>query len=308
MLGTQELGKDDTTHVTRAARNARLLCAAVLLTCSVAAPADVRAPRIAIIIDDIGHSLTKGERVIALPAPVTLAVLPFTAHAATLALRARDAGKDVILHQPMQARRPGRQEPGTMTTQMDGMLLRKALRKSLARVPHAIGVSNHTGSLLTKSPTSMAWLMEEVHAQGLFFLDSRTTDETVAGERARAAGVPNITRDVFLDHVVEPRAIAQEFGRALRLARRQGFAVLIGHPHDATLSLLERELPSLASRGFQLVPVRALVDEPVTHRAALAPLETPGFLRTVPVRKLPPARLHRRTAQPGPVRPDLPGS
>jgi polysaccharide deacetylase 2 family uncharacterized protein YibQ len=275
--------------VTRATGNAGLLCAAVLLSCAVvtaqgvAAQAHAGAPRIAIIIDDIGHSLVKGERVIALPAPVTLAVLPFTPYTAALAVRARDAGKDVILHQPMQAMRSGRQERGTMTKAMDSTLLRKALRTSLARVPYAIGVSNHTGSLLTTSPTSMAWLMAEVHAQGLFFLDSRTTNETVAEQSARAAGVPIISRDVFLDYVVEPEAIAHQFDRALRLAERRGFAVLIGHPHDATLSLLERELPSLASRGFQLVPVRALVDSRITRRATLAQLEIPMFLPTARV-------------------------
>jgi polysaccharide deacetylase 2 family uncharacterized protein YibQ len=275
--------------VTRATGNAALLCAAVLLSCAVAtaqvvaAQAHAGAPRIAIIIDDIGHSLVKGERVIALPAPVTLAVLPFTPYTAALAARARDAGKDVILHQPMQAMRSGRQERGTMTKAMDSTLLRKALRTSLARVPYAIGVSNHTGSLLTTSPTSMAWLMAEVHAQGLFFLDSRTTNETVAEQSARAAGVPIISRDVFLDYVVEPEAIAHQFDRALRLAERRGFAVLIGHPHDATLSLLERELPSLASRGFQLVPVRALVDSRITRRATTAQLEIPMFLPTARV-------------------------
>ena len=275
--------------MTRATGNAGLLCAAVLLSCAVAtaqvvaAQAHAGAPRIAIIIDDIGHSLVKGERAIALPAPVTLAVLPFTPYTAALAARARDAGKDVILHQPMQAMRSGRQERGTMTQAMDSTLLRKALRTSLARVPYAIGVSNHTGSLLTTSPTSMAWLMAEVHAQGLFFLDSRTTNETVAEQSARAAGVPIISRDVFLDYVVEPEAIAHQFDRALRLAERRGFAVLIGHPHDATLSLLERELPSLASRGFQLVPVRALVDSRITRRATLAQLEIPMFLPTARV-------------------------
>ena len=275
--------------MTRATGNAGLLCAAVLLSCAVAtaqvvaAQAHAGAPRIAIIIEDIGHSLVKGERAIALPAPVTLAVLPFTPYTAALAARARDAGKDVILHQPMQAMRSGRQERGTMTQAMDSTLLRKALRTSLARVPYAIGVSNHTGSLLTTSPTSMAWLMAEVHAQGLFFLDSRTTNETVAEQSARAAGVPIISRDVFLDHVVEPEAIAHQFDRALRLAERRGFAVLIGHPHDATLSLLERELPSLASRGFQLVPVRALVDSRITRRATLAQLEIPMFLPTARV-------------------------
>ncbi|HLN57115.1 MAG TPA: divergent polysaccharide deacetylase family protein [Thermoanaerobaculia bacterium] len=38
-------------------------------------------------------------------------------------------------------------------------------------------------------------------------------------------------------------------------ARAEGSAVGLGHPYDATLSVLERELPRLELRGVKLVPV-----------------------------------------------------
>lgn len=237
---------------------AHCLCA-LLLT----ATAHAAAPRLAIVIDDIGYALAAGDRAIALPGPVTLAVLPFTPNAGTLAARARAAGKDVILHEPMEAGTPPpRPSPGTLTAAMDGAHLRASLRRALAEIPEAIGVSNHTGSLLTTRRQSMTWLMEEVHAQGLFFLDSRTTAATVAREAARSAGVPSIERDVFLDHVARADAVSAAFGRALALARRQGFAVVVGHPHAVTLAFLEHALPGLADTGVRLVPVRELLETP----------------------------------------------
>lgn len=222
-------------------------------------------PRIAIIIDDIGYSLSSGERAIALPGPVALAVLPFTPNGSTLAARANAAQKDVILHQPMEPDRgplPGPRPHGMLTASMDAAHLKHSLREALAAVPFAVGVSNHTGSLLTTRAQSMIWVMEEVRAHGLFFLDSRTTHETVARDIAGETGVPNIKRDVFLDHVVHPEAIGREYERALRLARRQGHVVIIGHPHDATLDFLEASLPGLGARGFDLVPVRDLLELP----------------------------------------------
>lgn len=239
---------------------------ALLLYAAASAPAAAAPPRLAIIIDDIGYALGPGGRAIALPGPITLAVLPFTPNAAILAARATAAGKDVILHQPMEAGGSfARPSPGTLTATMDAAHLKASLRRALADIPQAIGVSNHTGSLLTTRAQSMIWLMQEVRAQGLFFLDSRTTAATVARDIARAEGVPNVKRDVFLDHVVRPDAIAAEFARALKLARRQGFAVLVGHPHAATLAFLEQSLPGLAAGGVHLVPVRELLEVPDRH-------------------------------------------
>jgi uncharacterized protein len=242
-------------------------------------PADE--PRLALIIDDLGYSLDSGRRAIALPGPLTVAVLPFTPNGTALSELAAAAGKEVILHQPMQANDESPPSPGTLTTHMSGVDLRRTLAAALADVPHAIGVSNHTGSLLTALRVPMRSLMREVHARGLFFFDSRTTPATVAQRVALESGVPTARRDVFLDNVIEPDAIAAEFERVIAIAREQGHAVLIAHPYAQSLNFLEAALPTLAARGVsQITLTRLLV--PVRPTAPLALHAARESPRTVP--------------------------
>jgi uncharacterized protein len=254
------------------------------LLCSAAAPLTAwpaGEPRLALIIDDLGYSLDSGSRAIALPGPLTLAVLPFTPNSTTLAELAAAAGKDVILHQPMQADDESPPSPGTLTTRMSGADLRTTLAAALADVPHAIGVNNHTGSLLTALRAPMFALMQEVRARGLFFLDSRTTAATVAQRVALDSGVPTVRRDVFLDNSVEPRAIAAEFERVIAIAREQGHAVLIAHPYAQSLDFLETALPTLAARGVDQIELTRLLD-PVRTTAPLVLHATRESPRTAP--------------------------
>jgi uncharacterized protein len=240
------------------------LCAA-LLCCSaaVALPAGGAEPELAVIVDDLGYNLASGRRVIALPGPLAVAVLPFTPNAARLARLADAAGKEVILHQPMQANDAATVAPGMLTATMSPAEVRAQLALALDELPQAIGVSNHTGSLLTAQSAPMHSLMRAVHAHGLFFLDSRTSAATVAQNVAIEAGVPALKRDVFLDNSLDADAIAHEFARALAIARRQGHAVLIAHPHAASLAFLEAALPTLADRGIrQVAPTRLLTERP----------------------------------------------
>ena len=229
----------------------------VLLASSV----DADTGRLAIIIDDIGYSLERGERSLALPGPLTVAVLPFTPHAKTLASMANDANVDVIIHQPMQSLAFAHDEAGSLTADMSIDAFKASLTRSLDSVPYAVGVSNHTGSLLTTHRDAMGLLMSEVGHRGLFFVDSRTTHHTVALEVAMDQGVPATKRDVFLDHVIERTALEQQFARALGIARRQGHAVLIAHPHDLSLEFLEQVLPALSDYGMQSVRVSTLTHE-----------------------------------------------
>jgi polysaccharide deacetylase 2 family uncharacterized protein YibQ len=130
----------------------------------------------------------------------------------------------------------------------------------LAAVPFARGVNNHMGSLLTRHPGHMRWLMEELRAHGpLFFIDSYTTAASVGLQVARENGVPALRRNVFLDGELSPGAIEAQWQRLLAEARAHGSAIGIGHPHAATLALLERELPALAAAGLTLVPLTSLL-------------------------------------------------
>lgn len=231
--------------------------------------------RIAIIIDDLGYQLEAGRRAIQLPGPVGYAVLPGTPRGRQLAETAHRDGKEVLLHLPLQAvGQNGPEEPGSITLDMSREMFRSTFAAALASVPFAIGVNSHRGSLLTRHPGHMRWLMEEIgDRQDLFFIDSYTTHESVALQVANEMQVAAIKRDVFLDSENTPDAIAREFERLKSLAREHGSAVAIGHPYPATLEFLERELPGLGDEGFELVAISTILQESAGHPGALeAPL------------------------------------
>ncbi|HZX24626.1 MAG TPA: divergent polysaccharide deacetylase family protein [Woeseiaceae bacterium] len=224
------------------------------------ASADGAPPRIAIIIDDLGYGGAAGERTIRLPGPVACSVLPGTPHGVRLARLAHAAGKQVMLHLPMQSLDDIEPAPGLFQVDTTRAQLAARVAADLAAIPHVTGINNHRGSLLTRHPGHMAWLMEEIAArEGLFFVDSYTTAASVALGIARESGIPAARRDVFLDPEPDPATVRREFDRLLALARRHGTALAIGHPYPATLALLEKELPRLAELGIELVSPGELV-------------------------------------------------
>jgi len=239
----------------------RIILAAMLLSAATGSVATGQ-PRVAIIIDDLGYRLDAGRRAISLPGPVAFAVLPGTPRARALAQYAHDSGKEVLLHLPLQARpNDPMREPVTIRLDMSRDEFNKTFDRALNSVPHAIGVNGHRGSLLTRHPGHMRWLMEEIQARNnLFFVDSFTTHESVAVQIATETGVQARKRDVFLDPDLEPKTVAREFARMKRLAEKNGTVVAIGHPYATTLELLEQELPKLEAQGFELVTISKLVD------------------------------------------------
>lgn len=261
----------------------RLLILSVLFACQALAtdvgkpphfPGSARTPRIAIIIDDLGDQRDLGERSVALPGPVAMSILPHTPFGSRLARSAHANGKEVLLHLPLEADRDLHPGPGVLNLDMNRQLFDLTLRMNLAALPHIDGVNNHMGSRMTRQSQPMHWLMTGLAKHDLFFVDSVTTGASVAYRVASEHGLPVARRNVFLDHDRNPAEIAYQFRRLVTLARRQGFAVGIGHPHPETLELLERELPRLNDLGLELVPVSQLlwqVGEPASqHRFASA--------------------------------------
>jgi polysaccharide deacetylase 2 family uncharacterized protein YibQ len=230
--------------------------AALLALALAAAPAaGAGEAAVGLIIDDLGNSLADGRRAARLPAAVACAVLPHTPHARAIAEAAHAAGKEVILHLPMEAQEAVEPGPGQLDSRMPAPELSATLDYDLRTVPHAIGVNNHMGSRLTTDAAAMDGLMQELSRRGLFFVDSRTHAASVAAARARTHGVPALERDLFLDGDPTPAAIAAQLARLEALARRKGYALAIGHPYPQTLAALERWLPQLAQRGLHLVPL-----------------------------------------------------
>ncbi len=216
-------------------------------------------PRIAIVLDDLGPSLTAVARAIALDPAVTLAFLPYAEDVASLVARARNAGHEVLLHMPMEPiAGPNDPGPNALLIALDQGEIVRRFRWAMDRVPGAVGFNNHMGSLVTADRHVMALVMAEAKARGLMFLDSRTSPKTVAIVAADRQGLPRAARDVFLDNEMIAEKIAARLAETERVARRRGGAIAIGHPHTVTLEVLERWIPDARARGFVLAPISAM--------------------------------------------------
>lgn len=232
-----------------------LLCLLFCLMAGIAQAAPANNAYMSIIIDDLGQSPERDGRTLALPGPVTMAIMPDTPHATDFARQAHKAGKTVILHMPMDpASGPYAWHPGIAIEE-----LARRLDAALVKVPYAAGINNHMGSRMTAQREPMAWLMGELQRRQLFFVDSRTSAATVAAAEAQAHDVAHVSRDVFLDDVRTPEAIDAQLQQGIALARKQGSAVLIGHPYPQTLAVLERQIPRLKQLGIELITLQQMI-------------------------------------------------
>ena len=216
-------------------------------------------PRMVLIIDDMGYNLKRGEAALALPGAVTYSILPYTPYAKKFAVDAHDSGREVMLHVPMANTAAKALGPGALTPEMEREAVMSGLNQALDATPHVSGVNNHMGSLLTSMDQPMQWVMDTLKARDLYFIDSLTTIKSVGWKKARENQVPYLKRHVFLDHQSNEAFIHGQFQRALNIANKFGFVVVIGHPYPETSAYLARMLPDLKKLGVRLVPASAII-------------------------------------------------
>jgi len=209
---------------------------------------------ISIIIDDIGYH-NSDSQMIDLPGNLTFAILPNGPKAMQLAEYAHQQGKELMLHMPMQSTLGLAAEVGVLNIDMQEKEVVASIRQAFAKVPYAIGLNNHQGSLLTRHPGHMSWVMKELQEKGYYFVDSRTSKQSIAEQVAKEHGVSAIRRDVFLDHDINEASIKERFDYLVKVALKKGHAVAIGHPHPETLAVLKELLPSLVEKGVRLEPI-----------------------------------------------------
>jgi polysaccharide deacetylase 2 family uncharacterized protein YibQ len=209
--------------------------------------AAARVPRLAIVLDDAGASLDVVREVERLPQAVAVAVLPNATHSAEVARALGAQGREVLLHMPMEPLANHGPGPGNGSVEvgLTAEEVRARVERALQVVAGARGVNNHMGSRATADAATMREVMAVLRAHGLYFLDSRTTADTVAERVARESGVPALHRAVFLDVVSEPDSVRRALEQAVARARSQGSAVAIGHVHPVTIELLAVELPRI---------------------------------------------------------------
>lgn len=218
-------------------------------------------PKIAIIIDDIGNDYKLASSLIDSNIPVTLSVMPSSAYAKDIAEKARKKGIEVILHLPMEPKNYPDVNPGpdALLTKMDERQIKAIINKDLKMVPGVSGVNNHMGSYFTEREDKMSYVLKELKKRGLFYLDSRTTSNSIGFRLAGEMDVPAAKKDVFLDNDLSTKAIKYQMERLIGIARYSGKAIGIGHPHQVTLDVL-REYAEILKTDLKVVPVSELVN------------------------------------------------
>jgi len=229
---------------------------------AVPAPARDARPRISVVIDDVGLDRQRTARAIALPAPLTLSFLPYAMDLPRQTEAAHRAGHELLVHVPMEPLRKNLDAgPSPLDIGIGNDEVLQRLRWDLTRFDGYVGINNHMGSRFTSDAGALEPVMQELRQRGLLFIDSRTVAHSAGTEVAGKYGVPHAGRDVFLDDEISTPAIAARLGELERVARHNGSAIAIGHPHDQTLDALKGWLRDVPSKGFVLVPVSAIVKE-----------------------------------------------
>lgn len=216
-------------------------------------------PLVAVVIDDVGLDRPRSKRAWELPGPLTLSFLPYARDLREQARAARARGHELMLHLPMEP--SGRSDPGpnALLVSLTDAEIRQRTATALDSFDGFAGVNNHMGSRFTTFRPGMETVLRQLKGRGLMFLDSRTSPQSVGDVVAHEIGVPSIVRHVFLDDDEALDSVRRKLAEAEAIARRQGFVVVIGHPHESTLVALAEWLPTTQAKGLALAPATAVL-------------------------------------------------
>ncbi len=217
-------------------------------------------PMVAIVVDDIGYDQEAAKQLLAIDAPLTFSILPFSPYSKDIMAAARAKGREILLHLPMEPEefpsvKPG---PGAILSGMPPDQLIAQLNRNIDQTPGLSGVNNHMGSRISTSSEQMRQIFSILKKRGLFYIDSRTTPDSVAKYSADLLDLPFAERDIFIDHYDNPAFIQAQLDKLVQQALKHGYAIGIAHPHANTVAALTRFIPELNGK-VRVVPASKVV-------------------------------------------------
>ena len=221
-------------------------------------PAAINNAQLVFVFDDGGQNLEHLKKFLALPFPITVAVLPQITHSRESAEMVRKSGNELILHQPMQALNakvnPG---PGAITPDMTEDEIISMLFLNINELGQISGMNNHEGSAITADAEKMSVVLKTASENGIYFLDSRTNSESKVPYVASELGYSYYERNIFLDNTKKRADILAELTKGLGIANKNGVAIMIGHVWSADVlpDLLNEIYPELKQKGYTFTTV-----------------------------------------------------
>ncbi|WP_320007893.1 divergent polysaccharide deacetylase family protein [Maridesulfovibrio sp.] len=220
---------------------------------------DPNAPKMAIVIDDMGEDIALAKGLAALDAKITFSIWPNSSHVKKTIAIAKKSGNEIMVHLPMEPKGYPKVNPGNdaLLVSMNADKISSLTLAAIAKVPGAVGLNNHMGSRFTEFYTGMDVVMTRLSKKKIFFLDSRTTPKSAGRKAAIKEGVTFYARDIFLDNVKDVGAIKYQLSKTAKIARKRGQAIAIGHPNRETLKAIRQWIAENKGK-VRIVPVSSL--------------------------------------------------
>lgn len=212
-------------------------------------------PVVVVVIDDMGISPKRTADIASLKAPITASFLTYGKKLDEQIKNSIESGHEIIIHVPMEAKKNLDVAPDVLTTNMSKEEIKENLLKMIKKFKDVKGINNHMGSKLTEDYERMKVVMDVLKGEGLYFLDSKTSSRSQAEKAAAASGIAYAHRHVFLDNQNDKNYILGQLGKAEKLARKNGYAIAIGHPKSQTYAALKEWLPLMEKQGVEIIPL-----------------------------------------------------
>ncbi len=208
---------------------------------------------IGIVIDDFGYRNDDvSDGFLNLDVPLTYAVIPGHEYSKSFGEKAVGRGFEVIVHMPFEnLANKGGEESFVLSTSMDSKTIQERVQAALDEIPSAIGMNNHQGSKASADQHVMSNVARVLKKRNLFFVDSRTTTETVAESTMEVYKVPTTRRNIFLDNEDDEGYIHAQLIKLVEKSEEWGAAVGIGHVKPKTLKILKKHIPELQKKGYK---------------------------------------------------------
>lgn len=218
--------------------------------------------RVAVILDDAGGSIPNYKNILSIKQPLTISVLPHLPTSSSIAKAFRDAGYEVMIHLPMEPDNGSyiRNDGGMVLCSYGEGQISETVMNDIKLVKYATGLNNHLGSKATKDEKVMRSVLSSVKGEKLFFVDSKTSSNSLALKIARELHIRSAENNIFLDGGTKEAEVEMRFGELISMARGRGSAIGIGHAtRPSTINALRRLMPLYAKNGIKFVHASELV-------------------------------------------------
>ena len=221
--------------------------------------------QLAIVVDDFGAQNDKLlDDFCKLDPNISFAILPDQKFSKLVMNKAVKADHETLIHIPMEPVSYPKNNPGShaIYVHLSDKEIRRRMERFIKQFPLCVGANNHMGSLATTDENVMRNVLTVLKQHNLYFVDSRTSQSSVAYKMAKKMMIPTIENHLFLDTPFISEKTLKRKIQQLKVISKNNNKILV-ITHCATrerYEFLKNFLQQIAELDLELVPVSKLFE------------------------------------------------